>query len=178
MVIPVFIPPLRQRPEDVLPLARHFVALYNLRFRKNILGFTPEAEALISGYDWPGNVRELKNAIQRAMILEEGPSIRPTYLPLQPGGEGPLRLDTAFPNAGPALAADTTAWRRLSNGRSVPDLTIPASGTSLDEVERLLVERALQQCNGNQSRAARLLDISRDAMRYKMKKFGLEGENA
>lgn len=176
MVIPIFIPPLRHRREDVLPLARHFVALYNQRFRKNIRGFSPEAEALLTGYDWPGNVREVKNAIQRAMILEDGPEIRPTYLPLQAGAEGPMRLDTAFPDAEPPRNEAGANWRRLPNGRCVPDLTIPASGTSLEEIERLLVERALEQCHGNQSRAARLLDISRDAMRYKMKKFGLAEE--
>lgn len=178
MVIPVFIPPLRHRPEDVLPLAHHFIALYNQRFRKNITGFTPEAEALITSYDWPGNVREVKNAIQRAMILEDGPCIRPTYLPLQPGGEGPMRLDTAFPDAAPAPTGDGNAWHRLPNGRCVPDLIIPAAGTSLDEIEHLLVKRALQQCDGNQTRAARLLDISRDAMRYKMKKFGLDDDSS
>lgn len=176
MVIPIFIPPLRHHPEDVLPLARHFIAHYNLRFRKNILGLTPEAEALITRYDWPGNVREIKNAIQRAMILEEGPYIRPTYLPLQTGSDGPMRLDTAFPEPTGEEKKESLAWRKLANGRALPHLVIPPQGTSLKEVERLLVERALQRCGGNQSRAARLLDISRDAMRYKMKKFGLEGE--
>lgn len=178
MVIPIFIPPLRQRPEDVLPLARHFVDFYNQRFRKNIVDFTPEAEALITGYSWPGNVRELKNAIQRAMILEEGPAIRPTYLPLQPGVDGPLRLDTAFPDDAPETSGGAADWRALPNGRAVPELNIPPNGTSLEEVERVLVEGALRQCNGNQSRAARLLDISRDAMRYKMKKFNLEEDGA
>ncbi len=173
MVIPIFIPPLRQRPEDVLPLARHFVDFYNLRFRKNVVDFTPEAKALITGYSWPGNVRELKNAIQRAMILEEGPAIRPTYLPLQPGVNGSLRLDTAFPDATPESSDGVAGWRALPNGRAVPEFNIPPNGTSLDEVERVLVEGALRQCNGNQSRAARLLDISRDAMRYKMKKYNL-----
>ncbi len=173
MVIPIFIPPLRQRREDIEPLSQFFVAHYNRRFRKNIRGLSPEARELMQAYDWPGNVRELKNAIQRAMILEDGEWIRPTYLPLHSEGAELMTSKEAFPNA--SAAASSPEWQQLPSGRMLPKLEIPASGTSLEEMERAMVEQALLQANGNQSKAARLLDISRDALRYKMKKFHLDG---
>src|SRR5215831_15210909 len=108
--------------------------------------------------------RELKNAIERAMILEEEPRLRPTYFPFSVAETGGL---TAFERSsngdGPVLA----------NGRMLPRLYIPQGGTSLEEVEHAMVELAMRQANGNQTQAARLLDISRDALRYKLKKFGL-----
>ncbi len=169
MVIPIFIPPLRQRREDIEPLSQFFIAHYNRRFRKTIRGLSPDARKLMLAYDWPGNVRELKNAIQRAMILEDGEWIRPTYLPLQPEGAAMMTSREAFPNAAPA----SPEWQALPSGRLLPKLEIPAPGTSLEEMERAMVEQALLQAHGNQSQAARLLDISRDALRYKMKKFHL-----
>jgi two-component system response regulator AtoC len=170
MVIPIFIPPLRHRRSDIPELTAFFVDYYNRKFRKRIAGLTPEAEALMMTYDWPGNVRELKNAIQRAMILEDGPRIRPTYLPFFSEG-AVLTAASAFPGAD---ISDSSPWKSLPNGRQVPTFPIPEPGTSMEEIERQLVAQALRQCRGNQSHAARLLDISRDTIRYKIKKFGLE----
>lgn len=176
-VIPVFIPPLRSRREDIPVLANFFMEQFNRRFRKHIEGLTPEAEALMMDYAWPGNVRELKNVIQRAIILEDTNRIRPNYLPFYSASAllGPAE---AFPEAAARAAAGgdnkPIAWHRGDNGRFLPELEIPAGGTSMEGIERVLVERALQQARGNQSRAARLLDISRDTMRYKMKRFGFE----
>ena len=85
-IIPIFIPPLRHRKEDILPLVEFFVDRYNFRFRKAVKGITQEARDLLLQYDWPGNVRELKNAVERAMILEDSDYIRPTYLPIQVTG--------------------------------------------------------------------------------------------
>ena len=122
-------------------------------------------------YDWPGNVRELKNAVERAMILEEGErAAARTTCPLP--WPSSISAYTAFERS----SGTTAACRRqanLPNGRSLPKLDIPEGGTSLEEVERELVEMAMSQANGNQTHAARLLDISRDALRYKLKKFGL-----
>lgn len=177
MVIPIFIPPLRSRREDIPALAAFFVEHYNRRFRKRIIGLTPEAEQMMLNYSWPGNVRELKNAIQRAMILEEGPRIRPTYLPFY-SESALLTPATAFPEKEVDVAAGAhAAWHALGNGRMIPELQIPSAGTSLEEIERHLVRQALEQTQGNQSRAARLLDISRDTIRYKMKIYGLDGAN-
>ncbi len=170
MVIPIFIPPLRSRRDDLLPLSLFFISHYNQRFRKKIRGLTPEAEQWILHYDWPGNVRELKNAIQRAMILEDGEWLRSQYLPV--GG-----TDHSAPPAPSPASLPEAQWtpaRSLHNDRLIPHFEIPAVGTSLEGVEQHLVEQAMAQCHGNQSQAARLLDISRDAMRYKIKKFNLE----
>ena len=164
-IISIFLPPLRERREDILPMVEFFIERYNRRFRKNIRGLAEETRKLMLGYDWPGNVRELKNAIERAMILEEEEFLRPQYMPFALG-QARNGL-TAFE----AASGDTGA--ALPNGRGLPRLFIPEGGTSLEEVEHALVEMALRQAGGNQTQAARLLDISRDALRYKLKKFGL-----
>ena len=106
---------------------------------------------MLMEYHWPGNVRELKNLIERAMILEDGPLIDASALPIEPGMKVPAPSD-----------------------EGLPELSIPDQGTSLERVEEELVRQALIRARGNQTRAAKLLDISRDALRYKMKKFHLE----
>src|SRR5512142_59226 len=80
-IISIFIPPLRERRDDVLPLVEFFIDHYNRKFRKNIRGISDDTRRLLMNYDWPGNVRELKNSIERAMILEDEPVLRPAYLP-------------------------------------------------------------------------------------------------
>jgi len=120
-------------------------------------------------YDWPGNVRELKNAVERAMILEEAPQLNPDYLPFAVAQQQSAL--TAFEIS--SGHNGSAAGKQLPDGRSLPRLEIPEGGTSLEEVERELVEIAMTQANGNQTHAAKLLDISRDALRYKLKKFGL-----
>ncbi len=166
-IISIYIPPLRERKEDILPLLEFFIDHYNRKFRKSMRGITEETKRLLLSYDWPGNVRELKNAIERAMILEEESVLRPVYLPFSIAQ--PRAGVTAFEHTSSPLAGE----QPLPDGRWLPPLSIPAGGTSLEQVERALVELALRQSGGNQTHAARLLDISRDALRYKMKKFGL-----
>src|SRR5512146_2591357 len=164
-IISIFLPALRERKEDILPMVDFFIERYNRKFRKNVRGLTEQSRKLLQNHDWPGNVRELKNAIERAMILEEEDFLRPAYMPF----------------AVAAAQNGLTAFEQLSseppqplpNGRSLPRLSIPDGGTSLEEIERAMVEMAMKQANGNQTQAARLLDISRDALRYKLKKFGL-----
>ena len=144
-VIQVAVPPLRERPQDILPLARFFVDRYNRKFKRQIEGISPEAESLLLLHDWPGNVRELRNAIERGMILEETSFIQT--------GSLPIAIRT------PAAASGTTA--PIIDGMSLPDQ------------ERRLLVQALSRCGGNQTQAARLLRITRDTLRYKMKKFNL-----
>jgi two-component system response regulator AtoC len=148
-VCPVNLPRLAERREDILPLARHFIAHYREKFNKNIEGLSKEAEALLLNYPWPGNIRELKNAVERAMIFEEGSVISEKYLPIDLSRVG---LDS--PGASPTYPA--------------------GEGLSLLEAERRLVVQALEKTLGNQSRAARMLGIGRDALRYKIKKLGLD----
>jgi two-component system response regulator AtoC len=171
-IIAIFIPPLRDRKEDILPLVDFFIERYNRRFRKSIRGITSETRQLILGHNWPGNVRELKNTIERGMILEEEAFLRSMYLPFSVGESGGRTL---FERTSPA-----DGGRKLANGRALPRLYIPQGGTSLEELEHSMVELAMSQANGNQTNAAKLLDISRDALRYKLKKFSMaqvEDEN-
>ena len=150
-VIQLTVPPLRERPQDILPLTRFFVEHYNAKFKRQIEGLTPEAENLLLTHDWPGNVRELRNAIERAMILEDTSRIRPQTLPIAVRGK-----DTSMSAAaGITLAPSGT------------------EGMSLVEQERRLLVQALEKTGGNQTQAARLLRITRDTLRYKMKKFNL-----
>ncbi|MCE5309428.1 MAG: sigma 54-interacting transcriptional regulator [Acidobacteriales bacterium] len=151
-VIHITIPPLRERPDDILPLARFFIEHYNRKFKRHIEGLTPETERKLLEHDWPGNVRELRNAIERAMILEASSQISPSSLPLS------ISHHTA--TATPAAP---------SNGNA----SVPSDGLSLEENERNLIQRALAQTKNNQTQAAKLLCITRDTLRYKMKKFDL-----
>ena len=169
-IISIFLPPLRERKEDILPLVEFFIERYNRKFRKIITGITDETRKLMLKYDWPGNVRELKNAVERAMILEDSNELHPDYLPFavaqQHSAFTAFELSSGNNNG-------SAAGKQLPDGRSLPKLEIPEGGTSLEEVERELVDMAMAQANGNQTHAAKLLDISRDALRYKLKKFGL-----
>ena len=149
-VIQILIPPLRERLEDIIPLTRFFIEHYNRKFKRNIEGVSTAAEKLLVGHDWPGNVRELRNAIERAMILEESAMITPPSLPIA----------IARPESGAVLQVAMTA-------------AIPSDGLSLEDNEKNLLVRALEKTNGNQTQAARLLRITRDTLRYKMKKFNL-----
>ena len=151
-VIQVSIPPLREHAEDILPLARFFVAHYNKKFRRQIEGIAPVAERLLLSHPWPGNVRELRNAVERAMILEETALLTPSSLP----------VTLVSPAVGGEKGSPPLAFQ------------IPDEGISLEENERNLVARALEKTNGNQTQAARLLSITRDTLRYKMKKFNLK----
>ncbi|MGA3043875.1 MAG: sigma 54-interacting transcriptional regulator [Bryobacteraceae bacterium] len=149
-VIQILIPPLRDRADDIVPLTRFFIEHYNRKFKRSIEGVSESAAKLLLYHDWPGNVRELRNAIERAMILEESSVITPASLPIaisRPDG------DALHEAAAPAA--------------------IPSDGMSLEDNERSLLVRALEKTNGNQTQAARLLRVTRDTLRYKMKKFNL-----
>ncbi|HLK18402.1 MAG TPA: sigma 54-interacting transcriptional regulator [Bryobacteraceae bacterium] len=149
-VIQLLVPPLRERPQDILPLARFFIAHYNAKFKRQIDGISPEAESLLLAHDWPGNVRELRNAVERSMILEDSALLRPSSLPIAVRGPDSTSSDAAF-DAQPHSA----------------------DAMSLVEQERRLLVQALEKTGGNQTQAARLLHITRDTLRYKMKKFNL-----
>ncbi len=168
-IIAIFIPPLRERTEDILPLVDFFIELYNRKFKKSVRGITAETRRLLLAHNWPGNVRELKNSIERAMILDDDTILRPIYMPFAVGEDARGGM-TAFEHSSSSAEG---AGKQLSNGRVLPRLYIPEEGTSLEEVERAMVELAMRQANNNQTHAARLLDISRDALRYKLKKFDL-----
>lgn len=155
-VIPVLIPPLRDRPSDISALAKYFINEFNREFKKNLKGISKEAEKYFKEYQWPGNVRELKNIIERAMILEsEEDFILPEHLPIE----------------------FTSTEVALANVRSI-DIKIPPGGLDIEEVEKELIRQALDITRGNQTRASRLLNITRDALRYRMQKFGFLPEKS
>jgi transcriptional regulator with PAS, ATPase and Fis domain len=151
-VCPIYIPPLRERKTDILPLANFFVRQENIRFRKNIQGFDKEAQKLFRDYDWPGNVRELKNAIERAMIFEQEPYITAKHLPFHSD-----RKPFFYP-AQP---------KKQALGRTI----------TLADAEKDLLIRALNKAHGNKSKAAKTLGITRDAMRYKIKKWNITSKD-
>ena len=153
-VIQIDIPPLRERGDDVRLLAEHYITSFRSRLRKSIDGIAPEVLATFRRYEWPGNVRELRNVIERAMILEDEETITTKYLP-----------------RGLADESRTGNDARLDGSKSADQFRLPAEGVSLDEVEMSLVQQALEQSGGNQTKAAELLDISRDQLRYRMKKL-------
>jgi two-component system, NtrC family, response regulator AtoC len=146
-VLPVTIPPLRERPEDIAPLALHVVANLSRDLGQPTREITPEATQLLERYSWPGNARELENVLERVLLLEDSPIIRPEHLP-------------------PELAGVT-----VSRGRS---FVLPASGFDLEVVEREFISQALDRANGNKSRAARMLGLSRDTLRYRLEKYGID----
>ncbi len=148
-VCPVYIPPLRERKEDIIPLANHFISHYNKKFRKSITALQKDSEKLFLDYRWPGNVRELKNAIERAMIFEESSFITTRYLPIHLNGDSHRP-----PN-------------RLGEGEAIESLSLP-------HLEQTVLLKALQKAGGNKAQAARLLDISRDTLRYRLKKYGIK----
>ena len=150
-VIQLVVPPLHERPQDILPLAHFFIEHYNQKFKRLIEGIAPEAESLLLAHDWPGNVRELRNAIERAMILEESAYISAASLPI------------AIRSSDTSAAAGSTGETTAASG----------DGMSLLDHEKRLLVQALEKSGGNQTQAARLLRITRDTLRYKMKKFNL-----
>ena len=158
-VIQVLVPPVRDRPEDILPLARFFIDQYNAKFKRHIEGLTPDAEKLLLAHSWPGNVRELRNAIERAMILEDTAYLQAGSLPI--AVQGVEQLPPSF-----VVAAVGAPSMLPANG--------DGSNLSLSDQERRLVIQALERAGGNQTQAARLLRITRDTLRYKMKKFSLQ----
>jgi two-component system response regulator HydG len=149
-VVALATPPLRERREDVPLLARHFLERYATRFHKRFEGFEPAALEALEAHAWPGNVRELKNAIERAVLLEEGPLVTRAMLPIDATVGLPAEPPAGEPGAGEDL--------------------------DLERLELRALARALELSGGNQSLAARRLGVSRDTVRYRMQKYGVRIE--
>jgi DNA-binding NtrC family response regulator len=162
----VELPPLRDRQEDISPLAEFFLRRFALESRKNVAGFSPKAAEYLTAYSWPGNVRELKNVIERATILCGGAEILPEDLPPE------LRRACANLGGNPGAKNGSTKRAEASrpSGSTAPGL--PASST-IDDVERGLIVDALERSLGNISAAARILGVTRNTLRYRIRKYGL-----
>jgi DNA-binding NtrC family response regulator len=161
-VVPISLPPLRERPSDIPTLVRHFIDKYNRRLNKRIEGMTDEALSLVQGYAWPGNIRELENLIERTLLFADGPRIDVADLPPHLRAPG---MATPLPVPGPLLppAAGETGLKDIVRQRAA-------------ELEKDLIARALEETGGNVTRAAKLLQISRKSLQTKMKEFALRVE--
>ena len=144
-VVQMTVPPLRDRTDDIMPLTQYFVALYNRKFRREVQGLQVDAWAGLHAHTWPGNVRELRNAIERAMLMQDGDWIQ--------------AADLGIPDKAPLDIANED---------------VSGGDPSLAESERAMLIKALNKASWNQTRASLLLKISRDALRYKIKKFKLQ----
>jgi len=156
-VVPLFIPPLRERKEDLIDFVKYFINAFNKKFRKNFEEIDKSAEDAMLNYAWPGNIRELKNSIERIVLLENGPTLMGEHFP---------------------FAAERTEDRTL--GRVLDRLLtnpIPEDGIDLERVvadlEREIIIKASEQAGWNQSLTARLLNLKRDKLRYRMKGYNL-----
>ena len=145
-VVPVSLPPLRERKDDIPALAAHFFAIYRDKNRKELKDISGKAMDLLTRYDWPGNIRELENGIERAVILARGEIIAPADLP-------------------PIIQA-------LSKDREIQGLNLP-SGISIQEVGKALILKTLEDTGGNRSRAAEILGINRRTLQNKLKEYGI-----
>ncbi|HEY7893798.1 MAG TPA: sigma-54 dependent transcriptional regulator [Gemmatimonadaceae bacterium] len=156
-VIVLHLPPLRERGDDIALLADRFLARFTAKYGKDVRSIDPDARAAMLGYPWPGNVRELSHVIERAVLWSQGPTLEMSHLSL---------MNTVAPPAIRQSEIDVTADRT-----DAPAL--PPDGVELSQWERSLIEQALHEAGGNQTKAAQRLGISRDTLRYRLKKFGL-----
>ena len=144
-VMAVELPPLRERKGDIAPLINHYIDAFNTEFRKKIHGVSATAAAALEAYPWRGNVRELRNALERAMLLADGNELDESHFPMLAAGDG--ELSTA--------------------------MGLPIEGINLEALERSLVVQALERSGWNQTKAATLLGLNRDQIRYRIEKFDL-----
>jgi len=145
-VLPIVLPPLRSRSDDIPALVHYFVDAYNTEFRKRVRGVSDEAMRRLKAYGWPGNIRELRNAVERAMLLVDGDELTADQFPVTAG-----------------------AGARLTEG-----VELPPAGIDLEQLERSLVVQALERSGWNQTHAAAMLGLNRDQIRYRIEKFKLE----
>ncbi|MCL4501466.1 MAG: sigma 54-interacting transcriptional regulator, partial [Deltaproteobacteria bacterium] len=151
-VAKITIPPLRERQVDIIPLSLFFMHSFNEKFGKNFRGISKAARQLLLDYPWRGNVRELRNTIERVILMEEGEEIQPVHL--------------TFLGLAPTDNSLT--------GTAKPGLELPPRGVNLDELIKGLIIQALEKSNGNRTRAAKLLGLSRPTLIYRLEKYGIE----
>ena len=170
-VIILQLPPLRERGSDILLLAQHYLERFNAKYGKDVRQIDARARTLLAEYPWPGNVRELSHVIERAVLWSRGPMLDVEHLSLgTPAGAGPAPEPRAASPTGSTASPAPAPTGAASGGYPVS----PPPGLPLDQWERTLIEQALRECDGNQTRAAQRLGISRDTLRYRLKKHGIQ----
>jgi DNA-binding NtrC family response regulator len=161
-VVPLWVPPLRERQEDILPLARLFMERFARQFKKSFREISPAAERILIEYPWPGNIRELRNQFERTVLLETGEVLEAGNLKLSPRT---------------TRMADNTIGQRIDQHLTQP---APAGGIPfeplVEELERALILKASYASKWNQSRTAELLNLKRDKLRYRMKLYQIGPE--
>jgi len=160
-VVPLYVPPLRERHEDVLPLSQLFLERFAKQFKKTFRTISAEAERVLLDYPWPGNIRELKNLFERTVLLENGETLEPSHLKLA---------------ARARASEEMTLGRRIDealNGGGIPPEGIPFERL-VEDLERALIVRASCATKWNQSRTAEVLNLKRDKLRYRMKLYQID----
>jgi two-component system, NtrC family, response regulator AtoC len=163
-VVPIALPALRERREDVPLLVRHFIEKYDQRLGKKVEGIEDEALQLLMSYSWPGNIRELENLMERSVLFADGPLILASALPDSLREKGPAA-------AVPIAAVGPLGAIAAPSGASMKEIVRQAQA----ELEKELITRALEETGGNVTRSAKRLQISRKSLQVKMKELGLRG---
>jgi DNA-binding NtrC family response regulator len=183
-VFPIYVPPLRDRPEDIAPLVEHFIARFAAEAGRRVIGATDAALALLTGYDWPGNVRQLENAVYRAIVLSDGAYLETVDFPQivahragrdeaarqaaeAPGPSAPVHIDEAILPTREQPREEKPSDRFLATDGEV---------AALADIERELIVFALRHYGNRMSKAARALGIGRSTLYRKLKDYGLDGE--
>jgi two-component system, NtrC family, response regulator AtoC len=162
-VVPLWVPPLRERKDDILPLSRLFLDRFAKQFKKPFRGMVPAAERVLIDYPWPGNIRELRNLFERTVLLEQGELLEPRHLKLAPRANG---------------SGEVTLGQRVDDCLSGPmgESGVPFEQL-IEELERALILRVSCVTKWNQSKTAELLNLKRDKLRYRMKLYEISEES-
>jgi transcriptional regulator with PAS, ATPase and Fis domain len=160
-VYQIRVPPLRERGDDALQLAQHFIEHFNREYDREVRGLSPSAVDLIRSYRWPGNIRQLKNAIERAVLVEAEEWIEADHILLDSERDRSKPSSRSEPAAPPLVVSDFR-------------IEIPEEGIALEELERNIILSALTKADGNISKAARLLKINRGKLRYRLERLGID----
>jgi DNA-binding NtrC family response regulator len=161
-VVPIHMPALRERPEDILLVAKHFMLKFSKDFNKRFCRISPAAERMLQAYHWPGNIRELKNLLERTILLESGDTIEPRH------------IQAALSPREERAASRLHQLDEILNHTLVPEGGIPFEAI-LEEIERALIMKASELAAWNQSKTAEILNLKRDKLRYRMKIYGIRG---
>lgn len=171
-VILLRLPPLRERGDDVLILAEHYLRKFSAKYAKDVRRIGAEARQLMLSYPWPGNVRELSHVIERAVLWSKGQELGVDHLSLtRPVEEAVRRFDGSTVRSSERPQSDSPEL----DTRTAGPLDRRTAGMTLDQLERTALDQALKDSGGNQTKAAQQLGISRDTLRYRMKKYGIGG---